>query len=367
LAQLSFSTHSAFYRDLRQRVDRYFEESGISPKGDGRLHLKTAIICAVVVVSYVWAVFLAQSLWSAAVACFVLAQGISLVGANIMHDGAHGAYSESPRVNWWMGFTLDLLGGSNKMWRISHNISHHMFTNIEGYDVDLFTNGLLRLSPVQERKPFHRFQPYYLFIVYSGVSLWWVTTRDIEYFFFKKGARNSATLTRSQVGLLILTKIVYFAIALVLPMTLHSPAAVTLAFLFTHVVAGITLTTVFQLAHTTENVAFPEPEATSQRMGSEWAVHQVETTADFAPNSRLAAWYLGGLNFQIEHHLFSHVSHVHYPAISRIVRQACAEHGVRYQCYPSFRAALKAHLDFVARMGRPSSLTTAPALPLRAP
>jgi linoleoyl-CoA desaturase len=353
LAQPSFSTHGEFYRDVRQRVDRYFEERGISPKGDGRLHRKTVIILAVVVGSYVWAVFLAHSLWSAAIACFVLAQGIALVGSNIMHDGAHGAYSRSRRVNWWMGFTLDLLGGSHQMWRASHNISHHMFTNIEGHDADLFTNGLLRLSPVQDRRPFHRFQPYYLFVIYGVVSLWWVTTRDIEYFFFRKGNRNPGTLTRSQGGRLIVTKIGYFAIALALPMTVHSPSAVILAFLFTHVVTGITLTTVFQLAHTTENVAFPEPEPTSRRVGREWAVHQVETTADFAPESRFAAWYLGGLNFQIEHHLLSHVSHVHYPAISPIVRQACAEHGVRYQCYPSFRAALKAHLDFVARMGRP--------------
>jgi linoleoyl-CoA desaturase len=348
--QPRFPHRGEFYNDVKARVNRYFDQNRIQPTGDRQLHIKTAVIFAAAALSYAWIVFGAQSWIGGAIGCFVLAQAIALIGFNVMHDGAHGAYSSSRRINWWMAFTLDLLGGSNKMWRTSHNVSHHMFTNIDGYDVDLFSNGLLRLSPAQTRLPHHRFQLFYVFAVYALTSLWWVTTRDVEYFVFKKGQhRIRAKLTLGESALLAASKLLYYAIALGVPMAFHPTASVLLGFLLTHLAAGLTLGTVFQLAHTTEVVAFPRP--TGGSMEREWAVHQVETTVDWAPNSRIAAWYCGGLNFQIEHHLFSHVSHVHYPAISRIVREACADHRIRYHSHPSFWAALKAHLRFIAAMG----------------
>lgn len=354
MSTISFATKGTFYNDVKGRVNRYFDENQLSKKGDWRLYSKTAIIFSLIGLSYYWAVFQAAGIGSALAAIVVLAQGLALVGFNVMHDGSHGSYSSSRRINWLMGFTLDLVGGSNKMWRASHNVSHHMFTNIDGHDADLFTNGLLRFSPVQPHKLHHRLQQIYLFLIYGFISLWWVTTRDIEYFIFKVGPKeNRTTLTTKEGLLLIATKIFYYTVALGIPMMFHSVTNVLLCFLFSHLVLGLTLTTVFQLAHTTENVAFPEPAANSTQIENEWAAHQVETTADFAPNSRFAAWYLGGLNYQIEHHLFSSISHVHYPALSKIVREACADHGVKYFCYPTFTSALAAHLRFIARMGRP--------------
>src|SRR5690606_36417375 len=114
---------------------------------------------------------------------------------------------------------------------------------------------------------------------------------------------------------------------------------------------GLILGLIFQLAHCGEGSAFPEPDARTHRVASGWAAHQVATTADLAPGNRLLTWYVGGLNFQIEHHLFPQVCHVHYPRLAGIVREVCGELGVRYTSHPSLRAALAAHGRLLRRMG----------------
>jgi len=363
LDKISFPARSDFYGHVKARINQYFSENHLSRKGDFRLHLKTAIILSIVVSAYVFVVFHAWSFWTALAGCAVLSQGIALIGFNIMHEGSHGAYSESPKVNWLMGFMLDLVGGSNVMWRTSHNVSHHTFTNIDGHDVDLFSNGLLRLSPRQEWKRHHRFQKFYFFVIYGVLTLWWVTTRDFEYFVLKRGPRQvQRALPAIDAVLLVLTKVFYFSFALVIPIWHHPVSSVLLGFAFTHLLLGLTLTTVFHLAHTTENVEFPEPVPQKNEIQKEWAVHQVETTTNFSPESRFAAWYLGGLNYQVEHHLFASISHVHYPAISKIVREVCEEHGIAYRCYPTFWSALAAHGRFMKSMGTSATASVQPSL-----
>jgi linoleoyl-CoA desaturase len=117
-------------------------------------------------------------------------------------------------------------------------------------------------------------------------------------------------------------------------------------------VEGIVMSVVFQLAHAVEEAEFPEQPDTG-RIEKHWAIHQVETTVNFARGSRVVSWLLGGLNFQIEHHLFPQISHVNYPAISKVVEQTCRDWGVRYVEHRSFWAGVASHFRWLRRMGTP--------------
>ncbi len=353
MSKISFPAGGSFSKTLKERVDAYFNKKHIPKTGNLRMFLKTGIILLWLTVSYMLLVFFSSSFLMALITAFAVAQGFVLVGFNIMHDGNHGSYSKNKTVNRIMGFTLDLIGGSNLLWRQKHNIMHHTYTNIDGMDEDLETNGLLRLSPEQPWKPWHRFQHWYALPVYSLLSLSWMTFSDFKKFF--SGRIGQYALKKSKVStatLFFLTKIFYFGYMIVLPLFFHPLWQVLLGFIAIHLVLGITLSVVFQLAHTVENVTFVAPKADDRTVENEWVVHQLKTTANFARGNKFATWYLGGLNFQVEHHLFSKVCHIHYPDISRIVEQTCREFSMNYNSYPSVRAATAAHFRFLRSMSK---------------
>ncbi len=353
MKKVTFPARVGFRRTLNQRVNRYFEERALAKTGDWRMFLKTGIISVWLVSSYLALVFWADSFLAAALTSFALAQGFVLVGFNIMHDGGHGSYFASARGNRIMAWTLDLIGGSQMLWRQKHNILHHTYTNIDGLDDDIATFGLLRLSPEQPRRPWHRFQHVYAFFLYSLLTITWVTLSDFRKLFSGRiGTSALPSPSPGQILAFVSAKLLYFGYALVLPLFFHPLLHVLIAFIFIHLVVGFTLSLVFQLAHTVEGTDFPKPDPAAGTMTSEWAIHEVETTANFAPNNRLATWYLGGLNFQIEHHLFSSICHVHYPAICAIVRRTCAEFQVAYTSYPTVRSAIAAHYRFLRELGR---------------
>jgi linoleoyl-CoA desaturase len=107
--------------------------------------------------------------------------------------------------------------------------------------------------------------------------------------------------------------------------------------------AGSVLAHVLMLAHIHNDLAFVEPSTDPLRVENEWAIHQVVTTMNFAQHNRAINWYVGGLNFQIEHHLFPQMCHLVYPRIAPLVREVCAEFGVRYQTDDSFWHAIGEH------------------------
>lgn len=350
--KISFPARMGFYEEVKRRVYSYFETNNISRHADWRMFLKTGIILSLLAVSYFLLVFVTSSLVMAIITAVVVAQAFALVGFNIMHDGGHESYSKSKKVNWTMGFTLNLIGGSQMFWRHKHNILHHTYTNISELDDDIRLGSIMRLSPAQPRRPWHRLQQIYAFPAYGLMTLLWVTIGDFRKFFTKRiGDYKLPTPSVSEATLFFLTKIFYFGYMLVLPMFFHPIWKVVTFFLFVHFVLGFTLAIIFQLAHTVEDNAFPEPDPETGYMENEWAVHEVETTANFAPRSKVAAWYLGGLNYQIEHHLFPRICHIHYPAISKIVQKVCNEFGIAYVSYPSIGAAIAAHYRFLKRLG----------------
>jgi linoleoyl-CoA desaturase len=353
--RIKFPARSQFQTDLNTEVDRYFENTHLPKTGTWRMFLKTSVILFSAAAFYTYLVFYANTYWGVGLSMLGMAFSIYLVGFNIMHDGAHGSYAKNPKLNWLMGFTLDLMGGSNYLWRQKHNFLHHTYTNIDEYDRDLQSSGLMRLSPDQPWQPFHRYQHLYAIPLYSLHTIFWLLYRDyVAFFAGKVGPVQLRKPNTYETVLFFMAKAFVYLYSLVIPLFFHPVWHVLLVFVIIHLILGITLSLVFQLAHATEGPVFPKPNMQNGHMQNAWAIHQVETTADFAPNNRWAAWCFGGLNFQIEHHLYPDICHIHYPAISKIVRQQCEKYGITYHAYPTVWAALKAHFKFLYQMAHPS-------------
>ncbi|EAU67696.1 linoleoyl-CoA desaturase (Delta(6)-desaturase) [Stigmatella aurantiaca DW4/3-1] len=336
-------------------MDQYLEGRGRSPRDLPGMYAKTGAILGWFAASYVWLVFGATGVWGAAAGCVSLGLAMAGIGFSIMHDANHGSYSDRRFINRLMGWTLDVVGGSSYVWSWKHNIFHHSHPNVAGLDEDIDIQPLCRIAPGQRSYAAHRFQHLYIWLLYGLLPLKWHFIDDFRNLVsgrigHQKMPRPSAwKLTGVLAG-----KLLFFGWALGIPLLVHSAWQVALGYAVTSLVLGVTLSTVFQLAHCVEEAEFREVPEGNHTFPRDWAEHQVETTVDFARGNPLVSWYLGGLNFQVEHHLFPRVSHLHYPALSRIVERTCQEHGIRYRSQQSVGAALKSHVRWLKRMGRPA-------------
>ncbi len=345
---------TTFARQLQERVDRYFEETGESRRDVPRMYLKTAIILTWLFGSYLALLFVVEQAWTAALGGISLGLAMAGVGFNIQHDGNHGSYSQRAWVNRVMSLTLDLLGGTAYFWHYKHNIAHHTHPNIVGQDDDISLGFLGRVSPHQRWYPAHRFQAFYIWGLYALFAIEWQLGGEFRNLLVKRqvGSTQVPVPRGKEMAIFWLGKLAFFSLAFVLPLSLHRASHVIGVYAISAVTLGLLLALVFQGAHCSDMAAFRAITADDHQVPRPWAEHQVETTVDFAQGSRLLAWYLGGLNFQIEHHLFPRICHVHYPALAPIVRQVCAENGVRYFAHPTFGAAIRSHLRQLHEMGK---------------
>jgi linoleoyl-CoA desaturase len=326
------------------------------------MYVKTTIVMTWLAVSYLGLVFWASGPWQAVPLAVSLGLAMAGVGFNVQHDGGHGAYSRHPIVNKLMALSLNLLGGNAYFWHYKHNIAHHTYPNISGSDNDIYMGPLGRLSPHDRRYAFHRFQHLYVWLLYALLAVKWQLGSDFRSLVTPGIADTRVPrLSAAESGIFWVGKLLFFALAFALPLTRHGVGAVIGIYLLTNAVLGLTLAVVFQLAHCVEAASFQRACPESGQIDREWTVHQVESTVDFARGSRFWTWYLGGLNFQIEHHLFPKVCHVHYPALSVIVEEVCAKHGVRYVAHPTFGAALASHFRWLRYLGQPEPTETAAA------
>jgi len=296
-------------------------------------------------VSSVWLLFILY-------ACSGL--GMAGIGMGIMHDAIHGAYSKHSRLNTWLGYTMNLVGANATVWKIQHNILHHTYTNIEDADDDINAPFFLRFSPHAKRYWVHRFQFLYAWVFYGLSTLSWVTTKDFIRIsrYRKMGFLNKENEFRKEVARMVLWKLVYYSYTLVLPLLMVplAPWIIILAFIGMHILTGIMISTVFQVAHILPDVAFPERDENGLIAG-DWYMHQLATTANFAPRSRLFSWFIGGLNYQVEHHLLPNICHVHYRNLSGIVAGTAREFGMPYHSNKTFLSAVWAHVKMLRDLG----------------
>jgi linoleoyl-CoA desaturase len=351
-----------FFATLKGRVDEYFTENKLSKYANGALITKTVILLLVYLGPFAALLFFTPSFGVSLLLWFVISLGLAGLGMSVMHDANHGAYASNKVVNYMMAHVLNLLGASTVNWKLQHNILHHTYTNVVHMDQDINDKLILRLSPHTTVKPVHRFQWMYSLLFYGLSILYWIVAKDfVQYIKFRKNGVNTAPVTEYRVllGKIILIKVVYFFVMLVLPTLLGIPfIQVLTGFLLMHFVAGIILTVTFQLAHAVEGTTHPLPDANGI-IENDWAIHQLNTTVNFSRHNKWLSWYIGGLNFQIEHHLFPRISHVHYPVLSGIVKSTAEEFNIPYLENKTFGQALRSHIEFLKRLGRLPNLDEA--------
>jgi len=351
-ARVTFQPPGPFLADVRGRVEAALLAMGRSPRGGWRLAVKGVVVVAWFAASWGALVLGHPTGWQAALLAVSLGLAWAGIGFDVMHDANHGASTSSPAWNRALAFSSDLIGGSGVIWRHKHNVLHHGSTNVEGVDADIDAGGLLRLAPGQPRRPAHRWQHLYVWLLYLVFPLRWFLYDDFRDLVTGRIGDQPFPRPRGRdLVALLAGKALFLAWAVVLPVLLHPTWWVIPLALLAVGTLGITLATVFQLAHAVGEAAFVTP--TGAPLPSDWATHQVQTTVDFARGNRLLGWYLGGLNFQVVHHLFPRVSHVHYRALAPVVEAACARHGIRYRAWPGVPSALAANLRWLREMGRP--------------
>lgn len=358
--RIDFQGGGPFYSELRARVRELVEEPGRERRAKVRMYVKSAFMIAWVVATWVGLLFFAQTWWQAALLAVSMGLALAGVGFNITHDANHGAYPGGTRVNRTMSWTMDLIGASSYVWRTKHNTAHHTFTNISGADSDIDSMPFARFAPDQPRRRYHRFQHYYMWFLYGLFAIKWHTLGDFGYLRAKKIGETPLKWPRGrELAGFWAGKVIFFSWTLVIPLLLHPVWQVAVVFALASFVLAFTLAVTFQLAHCLEEAEFSSIEQMEEAGPSEWARHQIETTVDFAPRSRLLRWYLGGLNFQVEHHLFSRISHIHYPDMAVVVKEVCDKHGVQHQSHDTLWPALASHARWLRQMGEKTPAATA--------
>ncbi len=351
--KISFTSKSnTVFLALKKRTKEYFATAKVESTGNATLFSKALFFSCTYIGGYCALMFLTMPGWAAIVVCAYLGLAAAAIGFNLMHDGSHGSFSDKQWINTLMAYSINFLGGDAILWKNKHNIIHHTFTNIEGHDQDIAMMPVLRSNIHQKKLGIHRFQHLYCLFVYGLSSILWIFMLDfIKYFSGKVGNIKIAEFGFRDHIVFWITKISYVALYLYLPSTIWGWGYTLVGFFVYHFFLGFTLSIVFQLAHVVETTEFTDEHFDSNKIDEEWAIHQLKTTANFATSSKLACWYTGGLNFQVEHHLFPKISHVHYPALSKIVKEVCKEKNVPYYEYPTFFSAVKSHLKHLKLVG----------------
>jgi linoleoyl-CoA desaturase len=344
-----------FFPTLKKRVDQYFTENNISRHANSTMVIKSIVFMSAYIIPFIVIILFQPPLVLALILWLLMGLAIGGIGMSVMHDANHGAYSSNQRVNDWLGYSLNLAGGGVLNWKLQHNVLHHMYTNVVPMDEDIQDRLVVRLSPHTPVRGIHRFQWIYAFFFYGILTLYWVVAKDfIQFVSFTRSGVNTQSRKENILTIvkLILMKTVYFLIFFYVPVVLFSVpfGYILTGFLLMHFTAGLVLTVIFQLAHTVEGTAHPQANE-SGIIENDWAIHQLQTTVNFSRHNRWLSWYVGGLNFQVEHHLFPRVCHVHYPSLAPIVKRTAEEFGLTYLENETFAIALQSHISTLRRFG----------------
>ncbi|MEO5906202.1 MAG: acyl-CoA desaturase [Saprospiraceae bacterium] len=354
MAKVSFNNQqSVFFNTINTRVEQYFESTKLKRTGNRKLYIKTFILIGSAVAIYSSLLLVSMPPALAIFLCCLFGIVQAGIGFNVMHDANHGSYSSRRWVNDIMSHTANMLGVNSLFWKQKHNVIHHTYTNVDGVDDDIIKNPMFRMCPTQKHMWIHKFQYLYCVPLYGLTSIVWVFVSDFaKYFQGKIQTTKMPPMVPKEHAIFWLTKVLYIFFYVVLPIYIVGFVPFIIGFAIAHFTLGIALSLVFQLAHVVESTHFEDAKIdTPLHIQDEWAIHQVRSTADFATKNKIISWFTGGLNFQIEHHLYPRVSHVHYPVIHNIVKEVCEDHSVRFNNYPSMGSALMSHFRFLKQLG----------------
>lgn len=345
-----------FFKTLNQRVNGYFKENQVKKTGNWKLYLKTIIMFSIFLVPYFLILTIDMNQWLQLLLTIVIGIGMAGVGMNVMHDSNHGSFSSKSWINKILGSSIYIMAGNVYNWKVQHNVLHHTYTNIHGHDEDLDSGRIIRFTKHAEWRRFHRFQHYYSVFLYGLLTINWAITTDFKQmrsYLKRKLSYGKFPNPAKEWSVLIITKLIYIAMWIVLPMLILDMAwwKILIGFFVMHYTAGLILSIVFQLAHVMEDIDthIPEEDGT---MKNTFAVHQLYTTTNFSTKNRIVNWFTGGLNHQVEHHLFPHISHIHYTKIAKIVRETANEFNLPYYEYKTTRKAIISHFKHLRELGK---------------
>jgi linoleoyl-CoA desaturase len=354
---ISFSRidKAKFFRTLNKRVNTYFKENKIERTGNWKLYTKAIIMFGIFLVPLILILTVSMPHWVLLLLTVVIGIGMAGVGMNVMHDSNHESFSSKKWVNKIMGSSIYILAGNVYNWKVQHNVLHHTFTNIQGHDEDIDAGRIIRFSRHAKWLPIHKFQKYYSIFLYGLLTINWAITTDFKQmhsYLKRKLSYGEFPNPATEWTVLIITKIIYYLLWLVLPLFVLDIAwwKVLIGFFVMHYTAGMILSVIFQLAHVVPATEMPVPD-TEGNLEHTWAIHQLYTTANFAPTNKFISWYTGGLNHQVEHHIFPHISHIHYGKIAQIVKETAQEFNLPYNEYTTFSKAIKEHFNQLKALG----------------
>lgn len=354
MAKVIFNNKNAiFFQSLKNEVEKYFKENGIRKTGNWHLYTKTLVLIPTAVGLYSFLLFGSYSGLVGIVLSLLLGATLSAIGFNIMHDACHGSYSQKKWVNELLALTLNALGGNAFIWKQKHNVIHHSYTNVDGVDDDIAKSPIIRQCSTQVWKPAHRLQHIYIWLVYALSSFLWIFVMDMSKYATKRIYKTALQKMDTKEHIIFwVSKVLYVVFYILVPAYVVGWGAWGIGFLCMQLAMGLSLSVVFQLAHVVEETTFEHAPGDQILIENEWAIHQVKTTANFAPRSKMISWLVGGLNFQVEHHLFPRISHVHYPALSEIVARNCRAHGIQYNTIDTMGGAIRSHYRFMRLLGQ---------------
>lgn len=363
MPQISFASNNReFHKEVNDRVKDYFKSNNLSQRGNTKLFFKAFFMFAVVFTCYFFLVFNQPlALWVNILLLIVFGTFLAFIGFNVMHDSCHGAFSNNSKVNDVFGYSMNFLGAECRFWKVKHNVLHHTYTNVDGVDDDIFKPPFLRMSPNQPFLNLHKYQSWYMLFLYGISTMFWVFWMDSQKYFTDKV--HTTDLPKKSAADHIsfwATKLFYIGFYIVTPWIMVGFTKFIIGYLIFNFAMGIVMSVVFQLAHVVEGAEFEDASETGVlAINEDWAVYQLKTTFDFCPNNAFLTWALGGLNFQVEHHLFPKVSHVHYPQIRKIVKEMADKYGIKHNEFTSFGEALSSHFKMMHSLGKEELVTVA--------
>lgn len=349
--KLSFALppENDFYLTLKKRVAAYFETNHLSKNADGRAMAKALILLTAL--GFFYTLLLSNQVKGGSLIATYIALCLTeiLIGFNINHDTNHNAFFKNSQWNHVASYLFDFIGISSFVWKKFHNVAHHTYTNIPGYDGDIERSPFVRMSPQDPLHPIQRYQHIYaplLLYGFGSINKIFFTDYKEFFLFLKRGI-----VPKKEIFLFFFFKALNLFLMLGVPLlVIQAPTwQILTGYFCSHFVGGAFMSLVFQLAHLGDELEFPSAEQVKRMT---WAEHQLRTTLDFATQSRAVNWLLGGLNFQAVHHLFPYVCHTHYPEIATLVKKTAAEFGVPYYGDLTLFQAIRSHVATLRKFGR---------------
>ena len=345
-----------FFTTLSQRVNSYFKSNSIERTANSEMVVKTLFMFSLYFIPYFILISgMVTNLWGMLGLCFAMGLGTAGIGLSVMHDANHGSYSSKNWINNLLGVSLNVIGGHAINWKVQHNVLHHTYTNVHDVDEDISPRGVLRMAPGSEWRPMHRYQHLYAWFFYGLLTLVWVVAKDFSRLikYNREGLlKKQKTTAQREWAFLIVSKLLYVTYVFIIPMILLPVTwwQVLIGFFVMHYVAGFILAIIFQPAHVIDGTEYPVADEQGN-LENNWAIHQLHTTTNFGHKNKLLSWYVGGLNYQVEHHLFPNVCHVHYRKLAPIVEQTAKEFGLPYKSKETFLEAVVAHARLMKSLG----------------